>query len=120
MQRVLDRGKLKPELVKRGIVLHRGPVPFLTFTYFNLEDPVVGGYSNDRVALRRAIAMGFDTAELIRVLFAGSALPANQLLPPTRQRPRYLDRGEVDLQPRRCRCAAGPVRLPGSGRGRLS
>ena len=26
--------------------------------------------------------MGFDTPELIRVLFAGNALPANQILPP--------------------------------------
>ena len=33
-------------------------------------------------ALRRAIAMGFNIDELIRVLFAGNALPANQLLPP--------------------------------------
>ena len=28
--------------------------------------------------------MGFDTDELIRVLFAGNALPANQILPPGR------------------------------------
>lgn len=82
-RRVLDGDKLKPEFAKRGIVHHRHPAPFLTFTYFNLEDPAVGGYSKEQVALRRAIAMSFDTGELIRVLFAGNALPANQLLPPT-------------------------------------
>ena len=81
-RRVLDGDKLKPEFVKRGIVHHRSPAPNLTFTYFNMEDPLVGGYSTQQVALRRAIAMGFDTAELIRVLYAGNALPANQLLPP--------------------------------------
>ncbi len=81
-RRVLDGEKLKPEFVKRGIVHHRSPAPNLTFTYFNMEDPLVGGYSTQQVALRRAIAMGFDTAELIRVLYAGNALPANQLLPP--------------------------------------
>ena len=54
----------------------------MTFTYFNLDDPVVGGYSNAQVALRRAIAMGFNVGEMIRVLFAGERLPANQLLPP--------------------------------------
>jgi peptide/nickel transport system substrate-binding protein len=43
---------------------------------------VVGGYSNAQVALRRAIAMGFDVDNFIKVLFAGNALPANQLLPP--------------------------------------
>ena len=54
----------------------------MTFTYFNMDDPLVGGYSNAQVALRRAIAMGFNVDEMIRVLFAGNALPANQLLPP--------------------------------------
>jgi ABC-type transport system substrate-binding protein len=47
-----------------------------------MKDPVVGGYSKAQIALRRAIAMGFDINEMIRVLFAGQALPANQLLPP--------------------------------------
>jgi ABC-type transport system substrate-binding protein len=42
----------------------------------------VGGYSPAQIALRRAIAMGFDNAQMIRVLYAGQAEPANQLLPP--------------------------------------
>ena len=81
-KRVLDNGKLKPELVKKGIQHLRFGAPSVTFTYFNLDDPVVGGYSSAQVALRRAIAMGFDIDEAIRVLYAGNALPANQLLPP--------------------------------------
>jgi ABC-type transport system substrate-binding protein len=81
-RRVLDGDRLKAEYVQRGIVHHRGTSPFLTFTYFNIDDPTVGGMSNEQVALRRAIAMGFDNGEQIRVLFAGNALPANQLLPP--------------------------------------
>jgi len=82
MARVMENGRLKPELRSKGIVHLRFGAPTLTFTYFNLDDPVVGGYSNAQVALRRAIAMGFDVDEMIRVLFAGNALPANQLLPP--------------------------------------
>ena len=81
-KRVLDNGKLKPEVVKKGVQHMRFGAPSVTFTYFNLDDPVVGGYSNAQVALRRAIAMGFDVGEAIRVLYAGNALPANQLLPP--------------------------------------
>ena len=57
-------------------------MPALIYTYFNMNDPVVGGYAPERVALRRAIAMGFDTPSLIRVAFAGQAIPAMQLLPP--------------------------------------
>jgi ABC-type transport system substrate-binding protein len=80
--RVLENGKLKPELAKKGIRHLRFGAPTVTFTYFNLDDPVVGGYSNAQVALRRAIGMGFDIGEMIRVLYNGNALPANQLLPP--------------------------------------
>jgi ABC-type transport system substrate-binding protein len=79
---VLENGKLKPELAKKGIQQVRFGAPSVTFTYFNLDDPIVGGYSNAQVALRRAIGMGFDVGELIRVLYAGNALPASQLLPP--------------------------------------
>jgi ABC-type transport system substrate-binding protein len=80
--RVLENGKLKPELARKGIQHLRFGAPSVTFTYFNLDDPIVGGYSNAQVALRRAIGMGFDVGEMIRVLYAGNALPANQLLPP--------------------------------------
>ena len=81
-RRILDGDKLKPQFAKRGIVHMRFGAPSVTFTYFNMMDPAVGGYSNAQIALRRAIAMGFNIDEMIRVLFAGNALPANQLLPP--------------------------------------
>jgi ABC-type transport system substrate-binding protein len=81
-KRVMENGKLRPDLVRRGIRHLRFGVPSVTFTYFNLEDSTVGGYSKAQIALRRAIGMGFDVDEMIRVLFAGNALPANQLLPP--------------------------------------
>jgi len=80
--KVFVDGKLKPELAAKKVVHVKFGAPSLTFTYFNMDDPAVGGYSNAQVALRRAIAMGFNVDELIRVLFAGNALPANQLLPP--------------------------------------
>ena len=82
VKRVFVDGKLRPELTAKGVVHLRYGAPSLTFTYFNMDDPLVGGYSNAQVALRRAIAMGFNVDELIRVLYAGNALPANQLLPP--------------------------------------
>jgi ABC-type transport system substrate-binding protein len=81
-KRVLENGKLRPELARRGVRHVRFGAPSVTFTYFNLDDPSVGGYSNPQIALRRAIGMGFDVDEMIRVLFAGNALAANQLLPP--------------------------------------
>jgi ABC-type transport system substrate-binding protein len=81
-KRVMENGKLRPDLAARGVRHLRFGSPSVTFTYFNLDDPAVGGYSNPQIALRRAIGMGFNVDEMIRVLFAGNALPANQLLPP--------------------------------------
>jgi ABC-type transport system substrate-binding protein len=82
VQRMFRDGRLRPELAAKGVVHHRFRSPSLTFTYFNMADPTVGGTSKEQIALRRAIAMGFNTDELISVLFAGQAQPANQLLPP--------------------------------------
>jgi len=80
---VLDPGnKLKPRFVKDGITLYRGVQPAITYTYFNMEDPVVGGYTPDKIALRRAIGMAYNVDEEIRVLRAGQALPATQPVPP--------------------------------------
>ncbi|MGA8032665.1 MAG: ABC transporter substrate-binding protein [Casimicrobiaceae bacterium] len=82
LDRLLVDGKLKPSYAARGIRHVRWINPSLAYTYFNMDDPVVGGYDNAHIALRRAIALGFDTPTFIKVLFNGEALPANQLLPP--------------------------------------
>jgi oligopeptide transport system substrate-binding protein len=79
---VVAGDSLRSDLAAKGVTRVNFNAPVLTFTYFNMKDPTVGGYSNAQIALRRAVAMGFDTDELIRVLFAGQAIPANQLLPP--------------------------------------
>ena len=81
-QRLLRDCKLRPEYAARGIRHVCYAVPALMVTYFNLDDPVVGGYAPDRIALRRAIGLGFDVPGLIRVVQGGGGLPANQLLPP--------------------------------------
>ena len=80
--RVLQDGKLKPELASRGVRHVRAVAPYLVFTYFNMDDRELGGTAPERIALRRAIGMGFNTPDFIRVMYAGQAMPANQLLPP--------------------------------------
>ena len=80
---VLDSsGKLKPEYAARGVVLARITQPALQYAYFNMEDPVIGGYTRDRIALRRAIAIGFNRPALIGVVYQGQAIPATQPIPP--------------------------------------
>ncbi len=80
---VLDKdNKLLPRFAKANVALARGTQPTITFTYFNMEDPVVGGYTKDKVALRRAIGMAYNVDEEVRVLRQGQAMPATQVIPP--------------------------------------
>ncbi|GIK86838.1 MAG: heme-binding protein [Betaproteobacteria bacterium] len=81
-RRLLDGGRLRSEAAQRGIRHVRYVVPALLYTYFNLDDPVVGGDAPERIALRRAIGLGFDVPEAIRVIDGGDGVPASQLLPP--------------------------------------
>ncbi len=80
---VVINGKLSPEYADKGVKHQRALEPALSFDYFNMEDPVVGGYTPEKIALRRAIIMSFPTDEYVRIVFRNQATPANQILPPT-------------------------------------
>ncbi|KAB8041300.1 ABC transporter substrate-binding protein [Janthinobacterium aquaticum] len=79
---VLANGALKPELAAKGILLERFPVLQTYYMWMNMDDPVIGGYSKDRLALRRAIALSYNSREDIALLKKGLALPAQSPLPP--------------------------------------
>lgn len=75
-------GKLAPNLLKQEIILSRLKEPDLTYTYFNMEDPVVGGYSREKIALRRAISLAYNTQEEIQILRKNQAIPAQSPIAP--------------------------------------
>jgi len=81
-QTVLDGAKLKPEYEKLGARLLRQVDAALSFTFFNLENPVVGGYTPEKIALRRAIVMANDRNARVRILMSGQAELATQIVPP--------------------------------------
>ena len=78
----LADGKVKPSLAARGIRHEMLLRPNTRWTYFNMDDPVVGGYKPVQIALRRAVSMGFDGKDFIRVLLKGRATPAQSPIPP--------------------------------------
>ena len=45
----LDGDKLKPELVKQGIKLSRMLEPSINYHYWNMQDPVVGGFTPEKL-----------------------------------------------------------------------
>jgi ABC-type transport system substrate-binding protein len=68
--------KVAPNLARRGIEMHQIPALDLTYNFFNMRDPVVGGYTPEKVALRRAISLSYKTADEIAVIRKGQAVPA--------------------------------------------
>lgn len=79
---LLAGGKLRPELAAQGIRHEASLRPNTYWFYFNMDDPLVGGYTPEKIALRRAIGMGYDAAEALRVLQKGRGILAQSLVPP--------------------------------------
>jgi ABC-type transport system substrate-binding protein len=78
----LPEGRLAPNLAKQKIQMQRVSELDLAFVYFGMEHPVLGGYSAEKVALRRAIALAYDAGEAIRAIYRGQAIPAQSTVPP--------------------------------------
>jgi len=78
----MPNGKVAPNLAKRGIGASRVLTSSVGLVYFNMEDPVVGGYTPDKVALRRAISLAQDIEAEIRLIRRGLAIPAQSPVSP--------------------------------------
>ena len=72
----MPNGKLAPNLARRGIRMRQVAALDVTYAAFNMEDPVLGGYTPERVALRRAINLAYDTRSEIAIVRKNQAIPA--------------------------------------------
>ena len=77
----MPAGQLAPFLQRQGIRAEQ-QVNGVAHTFINQDDPVVGGLTPERVALRRAISLAFDSEEELRLVLNGQGLPAQSMLPP--------------------------------------
>lgn len=78
----IPNGKLAPNLEMQKIAMHRTPELDLAYVYFGWENPLLGGKSPEKVALRRAIALGYNVDEAMRILYRGQVVPAQTVVPP--------------------------------------
>jgi ABC-type transport system substrate-binding protein len=78
----LANGSLAPDLKAKGIVMYHVTPPNVSFTAFNFRDPVVGGFTPEKIALRRAIALAYDGDKLVRVVLNGNAERTQMPIPP--------------------------------------
>lgn len=74
---------LAPNLAKLGLTMTRYPRADVSVSYFNMEDAVVGGYTPERIALRRAINLAVDLDKEIRLVRRGQALKSQGPMPTT-------------------------------------
>ncbi|MEO8059309.1 MAG: ABC transporter substrate-binding protein, partial [Burkholderiales bacterium] len=75
-------GKVAPNLAKRGLRAYQVVEPASNYLIFNMEDATVGGYTAEKVALRRAVGLGMDTANEIAYAYNGQGVVAQSALLP--------------------------------------
>jgi ABC-type transport system substrate-binding protein len=78
----VPNGKLAPNLAKQDIQVFRTLASDVTMTVYNMDNPVIGGYTAEKVALRRALNLAVDTGKEIRLARKGQAIPAQSPLMP--------------------------------------
>jgi ABC-type transport system substrate-binding protein len=79
---VIPGGKLRGDLARRGMLLHTMPGVEAAYSYFGMENPLVGGYTPEKVALRRALALAYDNQAEISQARKGQMQPAESMVPP--------------------------------------
>lgn len=72
---------LKPELKSRGIHMQDSVLTEITYYFFNFRDPVVGGSSKEKIALRRALIMAYNIDAEIKVARKGLAIKNDMVVP---------------------------------------
>jgi len=84
VNQAMPNGRVAPNLAKRGIRGYRVVEPAGNSYVFNMDDATVGGYSAERVALRRAVALGTNSQRVIDYAYSGQGVVAQgPLLPST-------------------------------------
>jgi ABC-type transport system substrate-binding protein len=76
VNQAIPNNKLAPNLAKKGIRMERVVLSDISMFYFNMEDPMVGGYTPEKVALRRAVSLAYNDEEEVRLPRRGQAIVA--------------------------------------------
>jgi ABC-type transport system substrate-binding protein len=74
--------QLKPELTAKGVAAHSDPLLDFIFNGFNMEDPVLGGLTPERRALRQAIHLAIDLNEINEAFYNGLNVVYDGPIPP--------------------------------------
>lgn len=71
-----------PMLTEHGITVSEAVKPSVYYYGFNMLDPVVGGYTQERKKLRKALQIAFNIEEYINIFYKGNGIAAHSPIPP--------------------------------------
>jgi ABC-type transport system substrate-binding protein len=81
-QQAMPGGKIAPYLARRGVRGRQQLAPRIRLLWFNMNDPTVGGYTPEKVALRRAIALGMNIARDNVAVWGAQSPPTHSVFAP--------------------------------------
>lgn len=91
-----DGVEMSKELEDHNITMSPDVKPAIYYYGFNMRDPVVGGYTEDKRKLRQALQIAFNTEEYLNIFYKGNGIAAQSVIPPGI--PGFLE-GEAGMNP---------------------
>ncbi|MGO8671714.1 MAG: ABC transporter substrate-binding protein [Capsulimonadaceae bacterium] len=76
------QGTISPAMARKGMRLQKAYAADTRYFFFNMKDPVVGGYSPEKCKLRQAISCAMDSQGFIDLVNNGIGVRANYVVPP--------------------------------------
>ncbi|MFH1612626.1 MAG: ABC transporter substrate-binding protein [bacterium] len=73
-----EQKELKPDMIKKGIILTKTPEPDTTYIGFNMNHSILG----KNKYLRQAISLAYDTSKTIKLFYNDCAIAAQGPIPP--------------------------------------
>jgi len=74
--------ELSPEMQQYDLSMSPAVQPSVFWYGFNMRDPVVGGYTEEKRKLRQALQIAFPTEEYLNVFYKGNGIAADNPIPP--------------------------------------
>ena len=81
-QAVTQQGMLSDEMREKGIRLTKANSVGISYFAFNMNDPVVGGYTPEKRKLRQAISLAVNSRDFIQLFSQGNGIAAQSIIPP--------------------------------------
>ena len=77
-----DGVEMSEDLEDHNITMSPDVKPGIYYYGFNMRDPLVGGYTEDKRKLRQALQIAFRTEEYLNIFYKGNGIAAHNLIPP--------------------------------------